>query len=112
MQITWNYPTENIAKATPRFKYVIIAAYSGNANDPAIFSLILPAYLELITLRSLISSAARFVFDKAHEACKYVVVNDPARYGGNIASLPRQPGEGCRGLSNASRRDGLRTKQS
>jgi hypothetical protein len=30
-------------------------------------------------------SAARFVFDKAREACKFVV-NDPAGYGGNIAA--------------------------
>ena len=30
-------------------------------------------------------SAARFVFDKAREACKYVV-NDPAGYGGNVAA--------------------------
>ena len=30
-------------------------------------------------------SAARFVFDKARETCKYVV-NDPAGYGGNIAA--------------------------
>jgi tRNA nucleotidyltransferase (CCA-adding enzyme) len=30
-------------------------------------------------------SAARFVFDKAREACKFVV-NDPAGYGGNVAA--------------------------
>jgi hypothetical protein len=49
-------------------------------------------HLETLVLQTLnnitisdLPSAARFVFDKAREACKYVV-NDPAGYGGNIAA--------------------------
>jgi hypothetical protein len=49
-------------------------------------------HLETLTLQILnnvkisdLPSAARFVFDKAREACK-LIVNDPAGYGGNIAS--------------------------
>jgi hypothetical protein len=40
--------------------------------------------LNNVTISNL-PSAARFVFDKAREACKFVV-NDPAGYGGNIAA--------------------------
>lgn len=55
-------------------------------------SLLRSFHLETLILQILNSvtisdlpSAARFVFDKAREACKYVV-NDPAGYGGNIAA--------------------------
>lgn len=40
--------------------------------------------LHNVTISNL-PSGARFVFDKAREACKFVV-NDPAGYGGNIAA--------------------------
>jgi hypothetical protein len=40
--------------------------------------------LNNVTISNL-PSGARFVFDKAREACKFVV-NDPAGYGGNIAA--------------------------
>ena len=54
-------------------------------------------HLETITLQVLnnvkisdLPSAARFVFDKARDACKYVV-NDPAGYGGDIGAYLDTP---------------------
>jgi hypothetical protein len=46
-----------------------------------------PLILQILTNVKIsdLPSAVRFVFDKAREACKFVV-NDPAGYGGNIAA--------------------------
>jgi hypothetical protein len=86
----------NAANLTHLFQLVPVMRMMKQWNR-AHSALLRSFHLETLTLQVLtnvrisdLPSAARFVFDKAREACKYVV-NDPAGYGGDIGAYLDTP---------------------
>jgi predicted nucleotidyltransferase len=81
----------NTANTVHQFQLVPVMRMAKQWNR-AHSALLRSFHLETITLQVLnnvkisdLPSAARFVFDKARDACKHVV-NDPAGYGGDIGA--------------------------